>query len=165
MSATEIFGPVVTLILALGAGVFTLNNVRRTDFDRARQLHTELTTGPVSEARHQVGTAFEDPARGRNVELSIEELKALYIVLWCFERIDVARDTLLGRWRWLPAPVNPRKMLDASIKRHVRMYLEYLERAHVDGHKLVLRTNPTEAGVLRLAHRIGISWPHQENVR
>lgn len=152
MKFNEIFGPVVTLVLALGAALFTLNNVRRTDFERVRQLHADLTTGPVSDARHIVGTAFEDPVRGRCVRLTDAELRALYVVLWSFER----RGTLLGRWRWLPRQVNPRKMLDASIRRHVRMYLEYLDRAYVGQQKLVLRTDDTEAGVLRLGKHLGV---------
>ncbi|MET7427029.1 hypothetical protein [Dactylosporangium sp. NPDC005555] len=156
MNFSEIFGPIVTLVLAIGAGLFSLNNVRRTDFERVRQLHADLTTGPVSEARHVVGTAFDDPARGDHVQLTLAELEALYIVLWSFERIDVARDTLLGRWRWLPRAANPRRTLDASVKKHVRMYLGYLDRAYVGQQKLVLRTDSSEAGILRLARRIGL---------
>nr|BFE59340.1 hypothetical protein GCM10020063_038660 [Dactylosporangium thailandense] len=120
-----------------------------------RQLHAELTTGPVSEARRIVGIAFEDPTRGNRVQLGDAGLQALYIVLWSFERIDVARDTLLGRWRWLA--LNPRRMLDMSIRRHVRMYLGYIERAQTGGQALVRRTDATtEAGIFRLGKRIGL---------
>lgn len=50
MQTGEFLGAAVTVIVAFGTAVFTVNNVRRTDFERARQLHAELTTGAVAEA-------------------------------------------------------------------------------------------------------------------
>lgn len=152
----NIYTPLVTAILGLGAGAYTLITHRRADFERARQLHESLTTGPIAEARHAVGSAFEDPRRGEKVQLENHEVQAFFAVLWCFERIDVARDTLLGRWSKLPGWINPRRALDRSIRVHVEIYSNYLQRAYVDGKPLVdgLTAPEEDAGLRRLRRRI-----------
>ncbi|WP_436532955.1 hypothetical protein [Actinoplanes sp. HUAS TT8] len=121
------------LILGVATVLFSVNNIRRADFERARQLHADLTGGPVADARHVFGSVMEDPARTSNPELKNEEIKSLFVVLWCFERIDVARRSILGQWRHLPRWLNPRLALDESIRYHVRIYTEYIHRARING--------------------------------
>lgn len=125
--------------------------------DRVHRLHAELTTGPVAEARHIVGSAFEDTSPGDHPTLTIEELKALFIVLRCLEPIDVQRDALLGRSTWLPAFLNPRAALDASIRFHVRVYLGYMRRATAGPQTLSITVCPEEASLLRLARSLGVT--------
>ncbi|MEV6932837.1 hypothetical protein AB0M46_51255 [Dactylosporangium sp. NPDC051485] len=159
--ASDNFGPFVTAIVGAATVLFTLNTLRRNDFERARELHGELTSGPVADARHVVGSAFEDPARGKDVSLTKEEIQALFAVLWCFERIDVARSTMLGRWRKGPRWINPRRALDESIRNHVRIYLSYLHRAHINGVPLhsTLTAAEDDAGLTRLGKRLGLTQP------
>ncbi|MGC4748791.1 hypothetical protein ACLQ28_24515 [Micromonospora sp. DT201] len=143
--------------VAIATLVLSLVKLRRDDFERARQLHESLTTGEVAEARHVVGSAFESAGAGDQVHLEQpEQIQAFFIVLWCFERIDVARDTLLGRWSWLPDWINPRRLLDRGIQTHVTIYSNYLRRAHVNGVPLVdrLTGTPKDAGLRRLQDRI-----------
>lgn len=151
-------GLAITIILALATTAFTLNTLRRTDFERARQLHADLTTGAVAEARHAVGSALEGTRRAGTVDLDSNEIQALFIVLWCLERIDVARGTLLGRWRHLPGWINPRRALDDSIRLYVEMYIGYIHRARVDGVPVrdTLAATERDPGLLRLAESLGI---------
>jgi hypothetical protein len=157
--AVDAFGPTVTLILGLATAALTLNTVRRTDFERARQLHAELTTGPVAEARHLVGSAMENRARTSSPDLANDEIQALFIVLWCFERIDAASGTLLGRRRYLPNWLKPRQALDDSIRIHVQIYYDYIHRARVNGTLVRKAMTATEddAGLLRLAKRLHLA--------
>lgn len=160
----------VTTILAIGAAFLSINAVRRTDFERARNLHQELTTKDVADARDIVGSALENPARAPQVHLQPHEIKAFFTVLWCFERLDVARGTLLGRfpwiwgshrwrplWRW----INPRLALDESIRVHVQIYAEYLDKGHIDGQPIrqTLKARATDAGLQRLAKTLELGQP------
>ncbi|MEV1318517.1 hypothetical protein AB0J14_20820 [Micromonospora arborensis] len=143
--------------VAIATVVLSLVKLRRDDFERARQLHESLTTGEVAEARHVVGSAFEGAGVGEQVHLErLEQIQAFFIVLWCFERIDVARDTLLGRWSWLPDWINPRRLLDRGIQTHVTIYSNYLDRTYVNGSPLIdrLTGTPEDAGLRRLRERI-----------
>jgi hypothetical protein len=124
-----------------------------------RQLHTDLTTGPVAQARHVVGAAMESPARTETPELAEHEAEAMFTVLWCFERIDVARDSMLGRWHWMPVWINPRRALDDSVRIHAKIYHDYIHRATING--VPVRNGLTaygdDAGLPRLAKQLGLA--------
>jgi hypothetical protein len=77
-------------------------------------------------------------------------------VLWCFERIDVARSSLLGRWRYLPNWLKPRQALDDSIRIHAQIYYDYIHRARINGTPIrrTMTANEDDAGLLRLAKRL-----------
>jgi RHS repeat-associated protein len=149
----------MTLILGLATAAFTLNSIRRTDFERVRQLQADLTTGPVAAARHIVGSAMEDRTRAGRVDLDDDQIQALYLVLWCFERIDGARATLLGRWRYLPNWLSPRRSFDDSIRTHVRIYYDYIHRAAVAGTpvRVTLTATEDDPGLLRPARRLQVT--------
>ncbi|WP_328471818.1 hypothetical protein OHA21_08210 [Actinoplanes sp. NBC_00393] len=158
----SIYGVLVTAILGLGALFFNINKLRRDDFERVQSLHADLTTGPVAEARHVAGSAFEDKARGHVVELTTEEIKSLFIVLWCFERIDAARSSMVGRWRFIPRLYNPRQALDDSVRNHVRIYNGYVaERLpHDSGAFTALTARDRALGLRHLADELGVGTDH-----
>jgi hypothetical protein len=146
------FAASTATIVSLSALGFNLLSVRTADFQRVLELHTELTTGPVAEARHIVGAALE--GRTGPVEIDRPVMEALFTVLWCFERIDVARDTLLGQSRWAPQWISARKALDFSVERHVRMYLDYLGSVRYQGEAIRFGASDADAGIRRLALRL-----------
>jgi hypothetical protein len=151
------FAVSVTAVLGLGALLFNISKLRRDDFERVQLLHAELTTGQVAEARHVVGSAYEDASRGIRVELTNEEIKSLFIVLWCFERIDAARSSMVRRWRLLPRLYNPRQALDDSIRNHVRIYYRYVaERTpHDSGVVTACTARDRGLGLRHLAEELG----------
>lgn len=93
------------------------------------------------------------------MDLDDDQIQALYLVLWCFERIDGARETLLGRWRYLPNWLSPRRSLDDSIRTHVRIYYDYIHRAAVAGTpvRVTLTATEDDPGLLRLARRLQVT--------
>lgn len=153
---------VVTALSAVGAAtvsvsaiVFNLVNIRTADFKRVSELHEALTTGRVAEARHVVGTAFED--KQGPVVLDVSQMEAMFSVLWCFERVDVARSTLIGQSRLIPRWLNSRAALDRSIHRHVKLYVEYLKRGRYRDGELEYTATVGDAGLLHLARDLGIA--------
>ncbi|WJV51752.1 hypothetical protein [Streptomyces flavofungini] len=85
---------VVTLVISIvslctSMAVFYWQR-RHGDFDLARMLHADLTTGEVARARDVLGTFIHDPRT-----LDSEDLRdvrtAYFTVLWCFERLYAGR--------------------------------------------------------------------------
>lgn len=81
-------GFVAAAIPAVGL-VYTYTTSRRSQYERVLELTGQVSTPPVSDDRHTVGTAFE-PMSSRDlskpVELKEHHIKALFNVLWYFER-------------------------------------------------------------------------------
>lgn len=83
-------GLVAAAIPAAGF-VYTYTVNRRSQYDRVLALTAQVSTSPIAKDRHVAGTAFEptsvrDPAKP--VTLHEREIKAVYNVLWYFERVD-----------------------------------------------------------------------------
>jgi hypothetical protein len=69
---------------------------RRGDFDLARALHVELTTGDVMDARDRLSTFHQ---RGNLTQPDLDRLlRDYFTLLLCFERIEAGRYLLAGRW-------------------------------------------------------------------
>jgi hypothetical protein len=71
--------------------IYTYLANKRSQYDRVLALTAESSAPPVAEDRHVAGMAFEPVsmhAPGQPVRLSEAEIKAVFNVLWYFERID-----------------------------------------------------------------------------
>ncbi len=82
--------------VAVGAG-FRFTSDRRAQYERVLVLAAESGTAPITEDRHTVGMAFEAvgaDAADQAVELSVEEMAALFRVLWFFQRAAALYDSL-----------------------------------------------------------------------
>ncbi|MFI6758841.1 hypothetical protein ACIBF5_06805 [Micromonospora sp. NPDC050417] len=88
---------IVSTLLAAGALTVSIaafrGQRRREDFELARSLHEDLTSGEVAQARDRLGNLVRskgslDPDQKR------QAMTAYFTLLWCFERIDIGRRTL-----------------------------------------------------------------------
>ena len=81
-------GLVAAAIPAVGL-VYTYSANRRSQYDRVLAVVEQSCTSPVADDRQLAGTAFEPTSRhqpGQVVTLSEAEIKAVYNVLWYFQR-------------------------------------------------------------------------------
>lgn len=121
MSYIGDFGSAAGAIVALGAAAYaalqTRVQHRRDDFELARALHADLTTGPVAEARDLLGTVTftKTTPPGHNAS---DVRRAYFTLLWCFERIEVGQRSMANQH---PRKLNPAvDFLDKLIDWHVR---------------------------------------------
>lgn len=120
MNETEWTGAsaVVALIaLAVSVAAFFVQR-KYGDFELARTLHADLTTGDVARAREDLGTLVHDPQRINEGDL-LRVRASYFTLLWCFERIYAGRCTIASRSRH--ARRRPLRFLDSMI----RWQLEY----------------------------------------
>jgi hypothetical protein len=83
-------GFVAATIPAVGL-VYTYSTNRRSQYERVLALTGQVSIPPVADDRHVVGTAFEPLSKhepGNPVTLGEAEIKALFNVLWYFQRAD-----------------------------------------------------------------------------
>jgi hypothetical protein len=71
--------------------LYTYTTNRRSQYERVLTLTAQVSTPPIADDRHVAGTAFEplskrDPSKP--VRLDQDEIKALFNVLWYFQRAD-----------------------------------------------------------------------------
>ncbi len=89
-------GLVAVAIPAVGlAYTYTAN--RRSQYDRVLAVIEQSCTPPVADDRHLAGTAFEPASRhrpGQPVRLGEAEIKAVFNVLWYFERANAMHISL-----------------------------------------------------------------------
>jgi hypothetical protein len=90
---TAIVGFAVALVPVVGL-IFTASTNRRAQYDRVLEVTALLTSGDVVESRHAAGIKFEavtpsPPSTITNpvVNLTEEELKALFNVLWTLKEL------------------------------------------------------------------------------
>ncbi|MFF4402300.1 hypothetical protein [Streptomyces sp. NPDC001480] len=92
---------VSSTVLALAAVVVALvafrSEHRRANFEIARVLHHDLTTGEVAAARKLVGSLHYGDFGSQPATADWgDSLTAYFTLLWCFERIEAGRGAL---WR------------------------------------------------------------------
>jgi len=83
-------GLVAAAIPAVGL-VYTYSANRRSQYDRVLTVIEQSCTPPVADDRHLAGTAFEPSSKhqfGQPVKLNEAEIKAVFNVLWYFDRAD-----------------------------------------------------------------------------
>jgi hypothetical protein len=83
-------GIVATAIPVVGL-VYTYTGNRRSQYERVLSLTGESGASPIADDRHLIGTTFEPTSKlpaGEPVPLGESEVKALFSVLWYFNRAD-----------------------------------------------------------------------------
>jgi hypothetical protein len=127
---------IVSTLLAAGALAVSIaafrGQRRREDFELARSLHEDLTSGEVAQARNRLGTLVRSEG-SLGPDQRRQAMTAYFTLLWCFERIDIGRQTLAARpsQRALHFLIN-------SIRWHVEEWAEMLpevRRRLADGSK------------------------------
>ena len=71
--------------------IYTYATGRRSQYDRVLGLAAESGKPPVADDRHVAGMAFEPLSKhpqGQSVQLKEAEIKAVFSVLWYFERVN-----------------------------------------------------------------------------
>lgn len=121
-------------LVAPGAAGFAARQAHiqhsREDFELARTLHADLTTGTVAEARDRLGTVVfsKAPPVGKSVD---DVRQAYFTLLWCFERVEGERRSIADRhaarslYRDKSNPAIA--FLDDVIGWHVRFWREYFD--------------------------------------
>jgi hypothetical protein len=129
MTVQTLAAVISTLIALLSAAVAVLvflRQRRQSDFELARSLHQDLTSGEVARARDLLGTVHYAGSRTLADAGAAEAVRAAYFtVLWCFERIHAGRLVLARS----PAA---RAFLDELIRWHVAEWwrgLDYVKTA------------------------------------
>jgi hypothetical protein len=124
---------VVSSLVAVGAVGYTMVQTRfqyrREDFELARALHADLTTGAVADARNTLAIVSESK-RGYVRKIDINRITdAYFTLLWCFERVYSGRQSMANRrarGRGTPDAV---AFLDELVAWHVARWWEALADA------------------------------------
>lgn len=133
---------------------------RRARWENARALHHDLTTGEVAAARNRMGRLHygsysNSPLSTAEAETEMD-LQAYYTLLWCFERINAGRESLVRASNKLPSD-GAVEYLEDLIRWHVAEYACGFRRAR---NALATRTgNPlsdkqSQAGFSELASQL-----------
>jgi hypothetical protein len=158
---TAIVGFAVALVPVVGL-IFTASMNRRAQYDRVLEVTALLTSGDVAESRHAAGLKFEafapsPPATITNpvVNLTEEELKALFHVLWSFERINGLFVSLQRSWLSFRLRKAQKLLLDVSASA-ITIWNSYtqFEVRDLSGKKYDLA--PSKDGLVNLAEKLQI---------
>jgi hypothetical protein len=111
---TSIISTLIAILSATVAILVFRRQRRLADFELARSLHQDLTSGEVARARDLLANlAYRGGGHTLEEAPAIEAVRSAYFtVLWCFERIDAGRFVLTDS----PAA---RTFLDELISWHV----------------------------------------------
>ena len=92
---------VVTAAIPVIGLVYTYNAKVRGQYDQVLAITQQATVAPVADDRHVAGTAFEPLARHRPgpIRLTQPEIRAIFNVLWYFERADAMYVSLRSHFR------------------------------------------------------------------
>jgi hypothetical protein len=148
---------IVSTMLAAGALAVSISAFRgqrrREDFELARSLHEDLTSGEVALARDRLGTLVRSEG-SLDPEEKRQAMTAYFTLLWCFERIDIGRQTLATR----PSK-RPRQFLINSIRWHVEEWAEMLPevRRRLADSPDELDDQDSRKALDRLAEAVGFS--------
>jgi hypothetical protein len=131
---------VVTVAIPVIGLVYTYNAKVRGQYDQVLAITQQATVAPVADDRHVAGTAFEPLARHRpshQVRLTEAEIRAVYNVLWYFQRADAMYVSLRSHVRPTRITRTQALLLD-SIASAVATWTEYadFDWADQEGHAI-----------------------------
>lgn len=125
MSNLGDYGSALGAIVALGAAAFAAHQARiqhrREDFELARTLHADLTTGSVAEARDLLGTVTLTGTAPPGHDADTVR-RAYFTLLWSFERIEGGRSSMTKRHHRSKDKHGAVDFLDKLIDWHVRFW-------------------------------------------
>ena len=125
---------VVTAAIPVIGLVYTYNAKVRGQYDQVLAITQQATVPPVADDRHVAGTAFEPLARHRprhRVRLTEAEIRAVYNVLWYFQRADAMYVSLRSHVRPTRTTRAQELLLD-SLASAVATWTEYADFDWVD---------------------------------
>lgn len=106
-------------VLAVAVAAFVYWGQRRAGhMEVARSLHVDLTTGEVARARELLGTLRYGTPQAKGAIDPASALTGYFAILWCFERIQAGRVSLMDRTLWGGRPAAVR-FLDDLVHWHV----------------------------------------------
>jgi hypothetical protein len=114
--------------------VYTYLANRRSQYDRVLALTAESGVPPIADDRHVAGMAFEPLSkhpRGQPVRLNEPEMRAVFNVLWYFERVDALYLSLRPALRSSRITRTQALLLD-SLGGAVTTWTSYLHLSWVD---------------------------------
>lgn len=158
---TAIVGFAVALVPVVGL-IFTASTNRRAQYDRVLGVTALLTSGDVVESRHAAGIKFEavaplPPSTITNpvVNLTEEELKALFNVLWAFERINGLFVSLKRSWFSFRLSKAQKLLLDVSAGA-ITMWSSYAQFEIRDPSGKQIDLVPSKNGLVNLAEKLQV---------
>lgn len=158
---TAIVEVAVALVPVVGL-IFTASTNRRAQYDRVLEVTALLTSGDIVESRHAAGIKFETvalstPSTISNpiVNLTEEELKALFDVLWAFERINGLFVSLQHSWLSFRLSKAQKLLLDVSAG-PITMWSSYVQFdiRGLSGKRIDLV--PSKNGLVNLAEKLRV---------
>jgi hypothetical protein len=158
---TAIVGFAVALVSVVGL-IFTASTNRRAQYDRVLEVTALLTSGDVVESRHAAGLKFEavapsppSPIKNPVVNLTEEELKALFNVLWTFERINGLFVSLQRSWFSFRFSKAQKLLLDVSAGA-ITMWSSYVQFDIRDPSGKQIDLVPSKNGLVNLAEKLQV---------
>lgn len=101
----------------------------RAQYDRVLNVVDFIGSDAVANARHELGTIIEAPARHQALTADQQSIrtKDLFIILWAIGRIEAVRQTLSSRPERLVG--GPHKLLRASTEKWVEYWSGHLDES------------------------------------
>jgi hypothetical protein len=133
--------------------VYTYTVNKRAQYDRILALAEQSTTPPIADDRHVVGKAFEPVSKrpsGQPVKLSEAEIRALFNVLWYFERADAVYISLRPPL-WPTRITRVQALLLDSLAAGLDTYVVYLNLGWADDEGNAIEAEEASRGLGRLA--------------
>ena len=125
---------VATVVLAVAAVVAAvavyLGESRRTDFEVARSLHHDLTSGEVGAARRSTGTITHGTEQQSAAIDAQAALTDYFSILWCFERIYHGRRSLTEGKLFPRRRSRAVLYLDRTLEPHLREWRSGVPKVH-----------------------------------
>lgn len=130
LSAAEGFVSVGIPVVGL---IYTYTTNRRSQYERVLALAAQVSTPPIADDRHVAGSVFEpfDPTSPGSVSLREHEIKAVFNVLWYFERtyaVYVSLRPLFGSRRI----TRVQALLLDTVASPVTIWMRYLTARWID---------------------------------
>jgi hypothetical protein len=149
LAAAEGFAGVA--IPAVGL-LYTYTANRRAQYDRVLVMTDQSCTSPISDDRHVAGTAFEPTWKhppGEPVKLSEAEIKAVFNVLWYFDRASALYVSLRPPI-WVGHITRAQRLLLDSLAAAVETWAGYLAFSWVDEDGRAIDATHATFGLLHL---------------
>lgn len=167
MSGTvgAIVGVAVVLVPVVGL-IFTASTNRRAQYDRVLDVTALLTSGDLVESRHAAGIKIEAVVQTSSstmtepvVSLTEDELKALFNVLWAFERINGLFVSLQRSWFGFRLSKAQKLLLDVSAGA-ITIWIRYVQFDLRDPSGRQLDLVPSKNGLVNLAEKLRVHQSH-----
>lgn len=126
LNVADLLPLLIALLAVLVSLAVYLGESRRSDFEVARTLHLDLTSGDVALAREQLGTLRYGTDAAVAALDPRSALTAYFTLLWCFERIHHGRQGLVQRKLLRFRRSTAVRFLDRALAWHLREWSDGL---------------------------------------